>query len=146
MPSFGSRLLVTISGLKIGPSIVKCAFDVMMHWLVNSTATCPRRKRLGHMDTTTGRQHAAVMTLLSCFGIGDDRDTTTPAAYQYQVTRDGQYSRSNHARDAVNWLRVTSLGFGTLPCNESEEKSSTAVEVRSGWYRAEKPPNSNVRR
>ena len=145
MPSFGSRLLVTISGLKIGPSIVKCAFDVMMHWLVNSTATCPRRKRLGHMDTTTGRQHAAVMTLLSCFGIGDDRDTTTPAAYQHQVTRDGHYSRSNHAPDTVSLLRVTLLRFIKLSCNEGKEKSSTALEVGSGWYRAGKPPNSNVR-
>ena len=85
------------------------------------------------------------MTLLPCFGIGDDRDTTTPAAYQYQVTRDGHYSRSNDARDTVSLLRGTSLGFGKLSCNEGKEKSSTSVEVGNGWYRAEKPPNSNVR-
>ena len=53
-------------------------------------------------------------------------------AYQHQVTRDGDYSRSNHARDAVSLLHVTLLGFGKLSCDEGKEKSSTAVEAGSG--------------
>ena len=72
------------------------------------------------------------MTLLSFFGISDDRDTTTPAAYQHQVTRDGDYYRSNHARDTVSLLHVTLHGFGKLSCDEGKEISSTAVEFGRG--------------